>query len=125
MVSSETWNFTVEERIRPGWTASVAYAGQGQALVYDGQGCQHPGWLATERAVRRLPTRLNHVGYIGFEVPWDQLAAAFFETYGFPSHDVLGHPRNPSTSIVSAPTPARISDRQIRLFKMREHREGA
>ena len=23
----ETWNFTVEERIRPGWTGSVAYAG--------------------------------------------------------------------------------------------------
>ena len=46
------------------------------------------------QAAKRRLAPYDYVGYIGFEVPWDQLAAAFIETYGFPSHDVLGHPRN-------------------------------
>jgi hypothetical protein len=46
------------------------------------------------QAAKRHLAPYDYVGYIGFEVPWDQLAAAFFETYGFPSHDVLGHPNN-------------------------------
>ena len=46
------------------------------------------------QAAKRRLAPYDYVGYIGFEVPWDQLAAAFFETYGFSIHDVLGHPGN-------------------------------
>jgi hypothetical protein len=46
------------------------------------------------QAAKRRLAPYDYVGYIGFEVPWDQLAAAFFETYGFSIHDILGHPSN-------------------------------
>jgi hypothetical protein len=46
------------------------------------------------QAVKRRLAPYDYVGHIGFEVPWDQLAAAFFETYGFSIQEVLGHPHN-------------------------------
>jgi len=46
------------------------------------------------QAAKRRVAPYYYVGYIGFDVPWDQLAAAFSETYGFPLQDVLGHPNN-------------------------------
>ena len=46
------------------------------------------------QAAKRRLAPYDYVGYVGFEVPWNQLSAAFFETYGFSIHDVLGHPSN-------------------------------
>jgi len=46
------------------------------------------------QAAKRRVAPYDYVGYIGFEVPWGQLAAAFSETYGFPIHDILGQPHN-------------------------------
>jgi hypothetical protein len=43
-----------------------------------------------EAAKRRLAP-YDYVGYIGLDVPRDQIAAALYETYGFPIRDVLGH----------------------------------
>jgi hypothetical protein len=40
----------------------------------------------------------DYVGHIGFSVPWEQLAAAFAETYGFPLHDILGYPHQAQRS---------------------------
>jgi len=46
------------------------------------------------QAVRRRVAPYDYVGYVGFQVPWDQLAAAFSETYGFPLQDILGRSSN-------------------------------
>ena len=46
------------------------------------------------QAAKHRVAPYNYVGYIGFNVAWGQLAAAFAETYGFPLHDILGHRDN-------------------------------
>ena len=51
------------------------------------------GFDANQAAKRRLAP-YDYVGHIGFEVPWDQVGEAFFETYGFSIHDIVGHYTN-------------------------------
>jgi hypothetical protein len=47
----------------------------------------------SEAAKRRLAP-YDYVGYIGLQVAWDQISAAFYETYGFSIHDILGESGN-------------------------------
>jgi hypothetical protein len=46
------------------------------------------------QAVKRRLAPYDVVASIGLKVPWDQLAAAFRETYGFPLRDILGRSSN-------------------------------
>jgi hypothetical protein len=43
------------------------------------------------QAVKQRLAPYDYHGYIGLEVPWDQVAKAFYDTYGFPIRDILGH----------------------------------
>jgi hypothetical protein len=43
------------------------------------------------QASKRRLAPYDYVSSIGLEIPWDQIAAAFQETYGFAIHDILGH----------------------------------
>jgi hypothetical protein len=43
------------------------------------------------QAAKRRLAPYDYVVHVGLEVPWDQISAAFYETYGFPMRDVLGH----------------------------------
>ena len=46
------------------------------------------------QAAKRRVAPYDYVAYIGFNVAWDQLAAAFSETYGFSINEILGEPGN-------------------------------
>ena len=43
------------------------------------------------QASKRRLAPYDYVSSIGLEIPWDQIAAAFQETYGYAIHDILGH----------------------------------
>jgi len=43
------------------------------------------------QASKRRLAPYDYISSIGLEIPWDQIAAAFHETYGFAIQDILGH----------------------------------